>query len=234
LDNRPRLKSGIVWVSYATLAFSPNLWAILTYTVLCSLFYYGNLTSIEPIIQLYRLVFGFHPVGVYALLPAGFTNYPQAVAESILISISPNLEIGSLLFWVALPTISGLSIYKLTVSGKHLDAAAVNGTARRFRPFVKVTKISLLLYFALFLTASACTGYGLFDSPTRSPTIQFTEIGIGADCVSVVVTRANGTVERSPPCQSSGSSEPSVVPSRCALPNMGISSCVLLFDKSHL
>jgi hypothetical protein len=179
---------------------------ILIYTQLCSLYYFVNMTFLGQLIQLLRLAFGFRALDVTAWLPAGVTNYQAAVAASIFNAVSLRLEIGSVLFWVVIPTFTlcefvwaGKGQYMLPTqyakvgSLRRVDLRAVFGAARRF------ALLSLLFYTLLFAVLSAYQGYQT-SSLTRGPNGMVAEEIVVRDCVQWVVTRANGTIEQSGSC----------------------------------
>jgi len=207
---------------HATLAFEPNVWAILIYAQLCSLYYFVNMTFLGHLIQLFRLAFGFRALEVTAWLPAGVTNYQAAVAASIFSAVSPRLEIGSILFWVVIPTFTlresiragkGQNavrmLYGKVGSFSRVDLRAIFRAARRF------ALLSLLLYIGLFSAFSAYQDFQT-SSLTGSPNGLVAEEIVDRDCVQWVVTRANGTIEQSKSCDQVISGGATLIPAQTA------------------
>jgi hypothetical protein len=72
--------------------------------------------------QLFWLVFGFSGVIAHAWLSGGSTNYPVAIAESIISPISPEFDIRSfLIVWITMPAIFTSGIYRMGGSGRKLN-----------------------------------------------------------------------------------------------------------------
>jgi hypothetical protein len=208
LDNRPIIRSAPVIIRYAKLSFEPSLWIIVTYGFLCSLQYSVNVARVGSLVLLYRLLFGFRPLEVVAFAPSGLTNYPLAIILSIFGAISPELSVQSALFWVGIPLLSGSRpIVSRRLGGlPKITSGLMHGSLRRALRLTKgLVFLFLALYLSLYSSALIQEQYTIISQSRQndmSENMHFTA------CVSWVVTRANGTIERSPPCNPSVSSTP--------------------------
>lgn len=213
LDIRPRLTGIPVLFRCVRLSYEPDIWIILTYVFLCSLEYSLKVVQVSPLIQLYRLLFDFSALRVIVFAPSGASNYPLSIISSILSAVKLKLEVRSFIFWIGLP---GVSFCRATRKfswgtpasirdfGVVCGQAALTRLGRVLREGKKLIFLALLLY-TLMYSASLTYQQAQIDLIT-SHSNQPTERVVVSDCVQWVVTRANGTIQRSPPCNSGGSS----------------------------
>ena len=181
-DFRPNIRPVLVRVNQVEAGVEPNAWVVLTYAFLCSIGYGRfEVVGVPFLVELYRLLFGFHPLAVVASLPSGATNYPMAILTSIVSVIHPTLSFQTAFFVVGPQTFQ----YFLSKRAQILDRFPRAGIASRIWDAFRFTKrlvFVLLLIYVLLYSTSLILAQRQILLPTSH---DMSEKGSGSESLSI-------------------------------------------------